>query len=375
MSERTRAIRAPASGRCSEKEGVDAMDIALALAGAALVAATALSFLPTGAWWARVFDFPRGQIATLLALVLALHVGLGEADGDGWALRVGVALALIVQLARIAPYTVFWRKDVHAARRRDPNARLRLLVANVLQKNRRPDGLLDQIRRLEPDVVLFLETDDWWRERLAPILDGYPHRIERPQDNTYGLIFASRLEMRNPELRFLCDPDVPSMRAELRLRDGTAVDFYGIHPLPPRPGQDTDERDTELARVAVEVAKRKRPAIVAGDLNDVAWSRTTRLFKKISALADPRVGRGQFSTFHARIPLLRWPLDHIFHDPNFALGDIFRLKYYGSDHFPILVDLYYEPREDARALAGADSRQERREAVEALSPQDSARLR
>ncbi len=43
------------------------------------------------------------------------------------------------------------------------------------------------------------------------------------------------------------------------------------------------------------------------------------------------------NTFHARIPLFRWPLDHLYHSPHFQLEEITRLPYIGSDHFP----LYY----------------------------------
>ncbi len=79
--------------------------------------------------------------------------------------------------------------------------------------------------------------------------------------------------------------------------------------------------------------------IVMGDLNDVAWSRTTRLFQRISGLLDPRVGRHYINTFHADYPLLRWSLDHVFHSTDFALVDMQRLAHIGSDHFPIYVVL------------------------------------
>ncbi len=60
-------------------------------------------------------------------------------------------------------------------------------------------------------------------------------------------------------------------------------------------------------------------------------------------LLDPRIGRGIISTFHARVPFLRFRLDHLFHTPDFAIVDIRRRADFGSDHFPLLVRLSLEP--------------------------------
>jgi endonuclease/exonuclease/phosphatase (EEP) superfamily protein YafD len=193
--------------------------------------------------------------------------------------------------------------------------------------------------------VLAVETDRWWCNHLEQLQD-YPFRLAHPLDNTYGMLLVSRLELVEPELRFLLKPEVPSVRTGLRLRSGEVIALYGLHPEPPSPTEaDTSApRDAELVLVAREVAEAGGPTIVAGDLNDVAWSHTSRLFRRISRLLDPRIGRGMFNSFHAGHRLLRWPLDHVFVSDDFLLRDMQRLPAFGSDHFPILIRLDHEPQ-------------------------------
>ena len=88
-----------------------------------------------------------------------------------------------------------------------------------------------------------------------------------------------------------------------------------------------------------------------------------------------------FSTFHARYPMLRWPLDHVFHEKTFTLVRLQRLRNIGSDHFPVCVELEYEPTAEGKQEApkqDAEDPEEAREriaegrvAVRGFSPSDN----
>jgi len=176
------------------------------------------------------------------------------------------------------------------------------------------------------------------------------HSIKCPLDNLYGMHVFSRLPLLEPEICFLVEDDVPSIHALVKMRSGDEVRVHFVHPAPPSPTENPEsaERDAELIVVARSVAGSEQPIVVAGDLNDVAWSATTRLFRKISGLLDPRIGRGMFNTFHVGYPFLRWPLDHLFHSEHFTLRFIDRLPSIGSDHFPLLTRLTLNTHRGAR---------------------------
>lgn len=102
--------------------------------------------------------------------------------------------------------------------------------------------------------------------------------------------------------------------------------------------------------------------ILTGELNDVAWSETTRLFRKISGFLDPRVGRGIFNTFHADYWFMRWPLDHLFHSNQFRLSEIRRLPHFGSDHFALFTELSFESEHATESNGLEADRADRRRA-------------
>lgn len=315
-----------------------------------VVSATLLALLPFNHWFFRGFDFPRLQILALAGLALVGLV-LTVTVWSGVQLLALIALlgCTLYQLKMVLPYTVLWPKQVQQRQgQADASREISLLVSNVLTPNSNKAALLDLIQQQQPDVVITLESDKVWEAALQQIESEYPHVVRVPLDNLYGMHLYSRLPLVEPEVKFLLSPEIPSIHTRVRLRCGKLIWLYCLHPKPPSPteAKDSTLRDAELLMVGDHIEQQEHTCIVAGDLNDVAWSRTTRLFQRISGLLDPRVGRQFVNTFHVDYPILRWSLDHVFHSTDFSLIEMRRMPSIGSDHFPVLTRLHYDPRMD-----------------------------
>ena len=334
-----------------------------------VIVATALPLIRRDDWWIRWFDFPRLQILIIGLVILGLQLlWLARMRRPEAVLYVVLFAAVAYQAYWIFPYTPLSSHEVKGADESQSGVVIRIVTANVLMHNRDIEKYLQVMAEADPDIILTTEPDQWWAEQLKALDGSYPYQVKYPLDNTYGMILHSRFPLVEPSVRFLVEPDIPSIHSGLRLPEGQLLHFIGLHPRPPGPteSEESTERDAELIIVGKSVKGSDTPVLVLGDLNDVAWSRTTTLFQKISGLLDPRVGRGMFNSYHANYPFIRFPLDHLFHSAHFKLIDMRRLPHIGSDHFPIYAALSFHPQEDAARKPPEPDPEEREEARETI---------
>ena len=323
---------------------------------------TIWGWLPLDNWWVRGVEFPRIQIMVLGIIAwIGMLVFWSDWQLGQWLLFVALSLTLAFQIRMVLPYTKLWKKEVQSAKSKPDgqNHQLKIMVSNVLTPNDEMQKLVDLVKQRQPDILITLESDKKWEQALHQIEPDYPYTVKVPLDNLYGMHLYSKLELIDPEIKYLMIDDIPSIHTQLRLQSGRVIWLYCLHPMPPSPTEadKSTTRDAELLMVGKHIKEKNQTAILAGDLNDVAWSKTTRRFQRISGLLDPRIGRHFINTFHVSYPFLRWALDHIFHSACFTVVDIQRMPSVGSDHFPVMTTLQYEPEETSRQEGNAPTAQ------------------
>jgi endonuclease/exonuclease/phosphatase (EEP) superfamily protein YafD len=316
----------------------------------------------------RICAFPRLQIAAVALALGLLTYWLVDDAAWRWGLIAAQAAAIAVQLGYVAKFTPLWWQQTrsHDGPARGGNT-VGILSVNVKMSNRQADRVLSVAETLDPDIMVFMETDARWAGALQPLRERWPFGTEHPLDNSYGMLLFSRYELEELEVECLVTEGVPSISAKVVLPDGARFRLFAVHPEPPVPYATTVGRDAELLVVGRAVAEADLPCIVTGDLNDVAWSHTTRRFQRETGLLDPRVGRGLFNTFDARYPVLRWPLDHLFHDRRFALIEMRRGAHVGSDHFPMFFRLALTSDTAVEDAPDPPTRQDKREKDEIIA--------
>ncbi|MGB3773872.1 MAG: endonuclease/exonuclease/phosphatase family protein [Leeuwenhoekiella sp.] len=296
-------------------------------------------------WAVRGWDYVRVQTSFLQALNILLIFLLSYPERDWqWGMIIGLIATLTLQIVIVIPYSKFYPTGKKSPKNTEKMRKISLITANVFQDNTQYEKFCEMIVEEDPDIFLTMETDKKWENELDRFEKNYPHNVKVPIDNYYGMHLYSKFKLSDTRVEYMVENDVPSIFTKVHYHKGTPLNLICVHPAPPSPTENdtSKERDAELLLVGHKVRDMDAPVVVCGDLNDVVWSRVSRLFRKMTNLIDPRIGRGLYPTFHADYWYLRFPIDHMFHSQDIYVDSMRRLSYYGSDHFPMYFSLYIE---------------------------------
>ena len=301
-----------------------------------------LPFISDQHWVFRIVEFARIQKSFLLLLILVAGFVLVEEQKIlFWICQALLGAFLLYNLFVLIPYTQLFRKKIPAG---TPNqsGSISLISVNVYQFNQEYQRLIDLIGQVKPDIILTMESNKAWENALSVLDQDYPNYQKIALENTYGMHFYTRLKVHDLQVHYFVANDLPSIQAELESPKGKRFTLFGVHPPPPSPTEEetSKERDGELLSVAKLVREIEHPVVVVGDFNNVAWAKSSVLFRKTSELIDPRIGRGFVSTFHAKYKLLRFPIDLFFHSTDVFIEKFRTLSPIGSDHLPLYCRFY-----------------------------------
>lgn len=305
---------------------VTAHGVGVAAARLAVVGVVASVLLPLiPAWPFVLFEHFRFQYVWGGALVVAACAALRI---RGW-----FDAALIATLVN----ALWLTPDLTRARPPLPTGTpLRVLLLNVHTASTGFADVRELITETNADVIGLVEVDDRWLSALAPALASYPHRIEEPRPDNFGIALYARRPMTGAAEKV--GSQVPTAVATLDVA-GAPLGIILTHPIPPVSTAALAEQLAQLDAVAARVRTIASPVIAMGDLNATPWSRPFRDFVAATGLCDSRAGFGLQASFPAATAILRIPIDHLLASCSIGVRSRTIERDVGSDHLPVVVDL------------------------------------
>ncbi|QDO94473.1 endonuclease/exonuclease/phosphatase family protein [Formosa sediminum] len=301
-------------------------------------------------WMFRVWEFGRIQLLLLQLLTFIIGVLFFSSLETFYiitAVLLGLAIAQNIYI--LVPYTFLYGRTKKADVTQGSQS-ISILSCNVYQFNTAYDRLIHLVQEVKPDILLTMESNQAWDDALSVLETEYTHYKKVALENTYGIHFYTKLDVKSVQVHYFVSDDLPSIEARIQLENTKQFTFFGVHPPPPSPTEEdtSRERDGELLALGKKVLDTKGPVIVVGDFNNVAWAKSSVLFRKTSKLIDPRIGRGFVSTYHAKYKVLRFPIDLCFHSPDIFIQDFRTLHNVGSDHLPLYCNFFLNETEEAQ---------------------------
>lgn len=284
-------------------------------------------FFGTYAYILNLTSHFRVQYA-LVSLICAIPLWLlGKRKTSAIALSL-----LILNLAEIVP---LYQKPVLNA---SPGlGSFSIMQLNVLSDNHQFELVREEVRRLDPDVVVMEEVTPAWYEALEPIRKKYPYVLETLHKSELGIMIMSKIPLSQTELIDFNDARLPSLVTALEF-EGQTITLIATHPLSPRNRTKSRLRNDQLYAIARAFKEHENPLIMVGDLNITSFSPVFKKFMEQIDLYDSRKGFGVQPSWPAQAwAILRVTIDHCLLSPDFQVSHREIGRYVGSDHLPVFV--------------------------------------
>lgn len=314
---------------------------------ALFITVSVLPFIPYQHWMFRVWEFGRIQLFVFHVITLAFGlIFIEDKSLIFWGTAVVHAGLIVNNVIILSPYIPLKQNIAESIPKGTKS--ISIISVNVYQFNDQYDQLIKLVREVQPDILMTMESNQAWEDAMTKIEDDYPNFKKVALENTYGIHFYTKLAVNYIKTNYFVADDLPSIEASLMTENGKSFTFFGVHPPPPSPTEEDNskERDGELLSLGKKILETKGPVIVVGDFNNVAWAKSSILFRNTSQLIDPRIGRGFVATYHAKYRLLRFPIDLFFHSADIFIEDFKTLRAIGSDHFPLFCNFFINQKEE-----------------------------
>lgn len=217
--------------------------------------------------------------------------------------------------------------------------RIKILQLNLWGgKNSNREGVLENVRKFDADILVFSEITPPWEKFFDTELGAYGFRSVETRFG--GIAVYSKFPLTATRVIYYGEVHRPRIETVVNLKHKQFL-LIAAHTLIPK---YMSARNGEMAEIAADAAKSKIPVVLAGDLNCSPWSFYFARLQRDGKLVDTEPGFGLQCSWPTAIlerfrtaPFI--PIDHFLVSDHFNVVNRQLGTRDGSDHLPVFVDL------------------------------------
>ena len=218
---------------------------------------------------------------------------------------------------------------------------VRILAVNIgADHNKNYERLMKFVQEEQPDIIGISEVTKDWRTALTSELQvRYPFFYI--QESCGGMALFSRYRLNSSQISRTDQIERPRIQTVVDMR-GEPVTMILAHLATPQ-NPSFKLRQDDFTQLAAEVKNIAGPTILFGDFNCCQWSSLFQRLVENTHLVDTSAGFGIQPTWCQSPWFLLFPIDQVLISQEFCTCGRCVGKDVGSDHLPLIVDVYLKP--------------------------------